>query len=80
MLVPDNFESVSWYPNFLTVSYPKQNNQQIGIEEDLEMWKSFTLTDLKATFREILACDVAGRIYHCDLNYNQTLKPYDTKR
>ena len=37
---------------------------------------SFKIVDIKATFREILACDSQGRIYHCDLNYSQTLKCY----
>ena len=78
MLVPDDFSSINWYPNFLTISYPKSQILTSLYSED--SWDSFVLTDLKATFREILACDVAGRIYHCDLNYSQTLKPYDAKR
>jgi hypothetical protein len=40
---------------------------------------SFTLTDIRATFREVLACDSRGTIYHTDLNYSQTLKPYSKK-
>ena len=71
MLVPDDLSSIYWYPGFLTVSYPHHLSSS---------WDTFILTDLKATFREILACDVAGRVYHCDLNYTQTLKPYEPKR
>ena len=43
---------------------------------------SFKIVDIKATFREILACDAQGKVYHCDLNYSQTLKRYskDTQR
>ena len=74
MLVPEDFSSISYYPTFLTVSYPKPKN-----DDDDYDWNSIVLTDLRATFREILACDVAGRVYHCDLNYTQTLKPYDAK-
>jgi hypothetical protein len=37
---------------------------------------SFEIVDVKATYREVLACDAQGRIYHCDLNYSQTLKTY----
>jgi len=37
---------------------------------------SFKLVDIKATFREVLACDSTGKVYHCDLNYTQTLKNY----
>jgi alpha-tubulin suppressor-like RCC1 family protein len=74
MLVPEDFSSITYYPTFLTVSYPRSSSDVYSDE-----WDSFVLTDLKATFREILACDVAGRVYHCDLNYTQTLKPYDAK-
>jgi alpha-tubulin suppressor-like RCC1 family protein len=78
MLVPEDYGNISFYPNFLTVSYPRV---KVGasIIEEMESWESFVLTDIKATYREILACDVSGRIYHCDLNYTQTLKPYDGK-
>eukprot|EP00347_Sterkiella_histriomuscorum_P023980 403332724 len=71
MLVPDNFDGIQWLPNFLTISLPK--------DLTYEQHMSFALTDIKASFREILACDTAGRIYHCDLNYTQTLKPYSKK-
>jgi len=71
MLVPDYVESIQWYPNFLTISLPKDLTE--------EQVYSFALADLKANFREILACDKAGRVYHCDLNYSQTLKPYNPK-
>ncbi len=66
MLVPDEFDSISWYPNFLTISMPKDMTE--------EQYYNFALADLKASFREILACDKGGRIYHCDLNSSQTLK------
>lgn len=75
MLVPEDFDSITWLPTFITISYPRH----MLTGGDLESWDSFVLTDLKATFREILACDVSGRIYHCDLNYTQTLKPYEAK-
>ena len=75
MLVPEDFSSITYYPTFLTVSYPKRADRDLYADD----WDSYVLTDLKATFREILACDVAGRVYHCDLNYTQTLKPYDAK-
>lgn len=78
MLVPEDFNSINWYPNFLTISYPR-SLQTSSYTTDSESFHSFRLTDLKATFREILACDVSGRIYHCDLNYTQTLKPYNPK-
>lgn len=29
---------------------------------------SFKLVDIKATFREVLACDAQGKIYHAELN------------
>jgi alpha-tubulin suppressor-like RCC1 family protein len=72
MMQAENYESIIYYPELLTVSYPHRNETEVN-------WDSYVLTDLKATFREILACDVAGRVYHCDLNYSQTLKPYDSK-
>jgi hypothetical protein len=72
MMVAENYESICYFPELLTVSYPHRG------EEDVN-WDSYVLTDLKATFRDVLACDVAGRVYHCDLNYSQTLKPYDPK-
>lgn len=61
MLIPENFESINWMPNFLNISLPKDLSE--------EQYLNFALTDIKANFREILACDTAGRIYHCDLNY-----------
>ena len=71
MLVTEDCSSITWLPGFLNISYPRSKSMMSGgIEEELTNWESFVLTDLKATFREILACDVSGRIYHCDLNYN----------
>ena len=66
MLVPEDFDSITLVPNFLNISLKDE--------------ETFALADLKASFREILACDASGRIYHCDLNYTKTLKPYDAKR
>jgi hypothetical protein len=77
MLVPEDFSSISYLPTFLTVSYPKPSSTSSDASSSTYNWDSCVLTDLKATFREILACDVAGRVYHCDLNYTQTLKPID---
>jgi hypothetical protein len=37
---------------------------------------SFKLVDIKATNREVLACDAQGKIYHAELNNSQTLKQY----
>lgn len=68
MLVPEDINSIQWIPNFMSISMPKDLSE-------LELL-SFKLVDIKATFREILACDSQGRIYHCDLNYSQTLKTY----
>jgi len=61
MLVPEDTSSIQWIPNFLGVSMPKDSTE-------LELL-SFRLVDIKATYREILACDSQGRIFHCDLNY-----------
>ena len=74
MLVPEDVSSITWLPSFLTIAFPQRH--EMALDGD---WESFALTDLKATFREILACDAAGRVYHCDLNYTQTLKPYSLK-
>ena len=62
MLVPEDANSIQWIPNFMSISMP------YGMSE-LELL-SFRLVDIKATFREVLACDSQGRIYHCDLNYS----------
>lgn len=62
MLVPDDINSIQWIPNFMSVSTPKDITE-------LELL-SFEIVDVKATYREILACDSQGRIYHCDLNYS----------
>lgn len=71
MLIPDDFDSINWIPNFMSISLPKHFTH--------EQHLSFGLSDICASFREVLACDLAGRVYHCDLNSSQTLKPYDTK-
>lgn len=59
MLVPDEIGSIQWIPKFMSISMPKDSSE-------LELL-SFQLVDMQATFREILACDSQGRIYHCDL-------------
>jgi len=68
MTVPDDVSSIKWVPTFMSISLPQ------GISE-MELL-SFQIVDIKATFREVLACDALGRVFHCDLNYSQTLKPY----
>lgn len=68
MLVPEEVNSIQWTPNFMNVSMPKDATE-------LELL-SFRLADVQATFREVLACDSQGRIYHCELTNSQTLKPY----
>ena len=68
MLVPDDTNSIQWIPNFMSISLPHDSTE-------IELL-SFKLVDIKATFREVLACDSTGKVYHCDLNYTQTLKNY----
>lgn len=68
MLVPEDTASIQWIPNFMSISMPHEISE-------IELL-SFQIVDIKATFREVLACDSQGRIYHCDLNYSQTLKCY----
>lgn len=60
MLVPDDTNSIQWIPNFMSISVPKDITE-------MELL-SFKIVDIKASFREILACDSQGRVYHCDLN------------
>ena len=62
MLIPDDVNSIQWSPNFMGVSLPKDLTE-------IELL-SFRIVDIKATYREVLACDAQGRIYHCDLTYN----------
>ena len=66
MLVPEEISSIQWIPNFMSISMPKDITE-------IELL-SFKIVDIKASYREILACDSQGRVYHCDLNYSQTLK------
>ena len=68
MLIPEEVESIQRVPCFLAISLP------LDITE-LELL-SFRLVDIKASFREILACDSQGRTFHCELSVSQTLKPY----
>jgi len=68
MLVPDNYESIEYLPNFLGIVLPEDASEEALIE--------FHLTHIATTFREVLACDSTGRVYHCNLNNSQTLKPY----
>jgi alpha-tubulin suppressor-like RCC1 family protein len=60
MLVPEDISSIQWIPNFLSISVPKDITE-------IELL-SFKIVDIKASFREVLACDSQGRVYHCDLN------------
>jgi len=70
MLNADDVEGIEWFPTFMNISLPKDL-----IEDDAFLY-DFHLTDIQASFREVLAADSSGRIYHCDLNFSQTLKPY----
>ena len=60
MLVPDDYESIEYLPNFLSIAMPEEY-------EDTSSLYDFHLTHLATTFREILACDSTGRVYHCKL-------------
>jgi alpha-tubulin suppressor-like RCC1 family protein len=68
MLVPEDTNSIQWIPNFMSISVPKDITE-------MELL-SFKIVDIKASFREVLACDSQGRVYYCDLNGSQTLKNY----
>lgn len=68
MLIPDDYESIEYLPNFLGIKLPEDSSDEALFE--------FHLTHIATTFREILACDSTGRAYHCNLNDSQTLKPY----
>jgi alpha-tubulin suppressor-like RCC1 family protein len=62
MLVPDDFENIQWFPNFMPISIQKSD-----YVDDESFLYEFHLTDVQATYREILACDSKGRLYHADL-------------
>jgi alpha-tubulin suppressor-like RCC1 family protein len=68
MVRQDDFDSIEWYPNFFNVSIPKEN-----LTEEF-LWE-FHLTDIQATSRQIFACDSKGRLYQCENDYAQALKP-----
>ena len=68
MLIPDNYESIEYLPNFLGIVLPEGSSDEVLFD--------FHLTHIATTFREILACDSTGQVYHCNLNDTQTLKPY----
>ena len=68
MLIPDNYESIEYLPNFLGIVLPDDASEEALFE--------FHLTHIATTFREVLACDSTGVVYHCNLNDSQTLKPY----
>ena len=70
MLVPNDFENIQWIPNFMPISFQKSL-----YEADESFLHEFHLTDIRATTREIVACDSKGHLYHSDLLQNQTLKP-----
>ena len=59
MLVPDDIDSIQRIPNFLSISTPHDLSE-------IELL-SFRLVDIRATYREILACDSQGRTYSCEL-------------
>lgn len=71
MLIPDNYESIEYLPNFLGIVLPDDATD--------EMLLDFHLTHIATTFREVLACDSTGRVYHCNLNNTQTLRPYSAE-
>jgi alpha-tubulin suppressor-like RCC1 family protein len=67
----DDKSSILWYPTLMGISIP----------ESLYTWNEqmlfdFHLTNLKASLREILACDSTGRVYSCLVNDKLTLNPY----
>jgi len=68
MIKSDDFDAIEWSPAFFNVSLPKDNLT----EEDLY---EFHLTDIKANLRSIFACDSKGRLYQCDTDGLNTLKP-----
>lgn len=68
-IVPSQPENIQWYPSFFHVSIPQED-----YELDDSYLYEFHLTDLQSSYRELLACDSKGRVYHCDLATNQTLK------
>jgi len=70
MLIPDDIDNIQWCPNFMPISIQKED-----YEDDEQFLFDFHLTDIKATYREVLACDSKGRIYHADLLQSSTLKP-----
>lgn len=49
MLVPEDINSIQRIPNFMSISMPKELTE-------IELL-SFKLVDIRATFREVLACD-----------------------
>lgn len=42
MLIPDDVDSIEWFPNFMPISFPKDLNYQES---------SFEFSDIKASFR-----------------------------
>ena len=72
MLIPDDYDSIEYYPYFLGISIP----EAMYLEDD-SLLTEFHLTDITCSYREILACDSTGTVYHCYLNENQTLRPYN---
>jgi len=65
-LVPDDLESVEHSPSPLQISL---------FQDDQEEKKQPYLTDIKATLREIIACDSKGRLYRTEIVQSQILKP-----
>ena len=68
MLIPDDYDSIEYLPNFLGIVLPDDTSEEALFD--------FHLTHIATTFREVLACDSRGQVYHCNLSGSQTLRPY----
>jgi alpha-tubulin suppressor-like RCC1 family protein len=71
----DDKNSSHWYPLMMGISIPEKD-----YATDESILLDFHLTSLKASLREILACDSRGRVYTCLVNDSLTLKPYSEKQ
>ena len=67
----DDKTSSHWFPIMMGISIPEKEYLA-----DESILLDFHLTSLKASLREILACDSRGRVYTCLVNDSLTLKPY----
>ena len=59
MLIPDDYDSIEYLPNFLSIVLPEDASEETLFD--------FHLTHVATTFREILACDSTGQVYYCKL-------------